>query len=77
LASRAHGAQATPERALRAARAAKAVKVFPRPAAGPLRPVVHAQTVKYNTKLRLGRGFTLAELKVRAACCAVPGAGQR
>jgi large subunit ribosomal protein L13e len=48
-----------------AARAKKAAKVFPRPAAGALRPVVHAQTVKYNNKLRLGRGFTLEELKVR------------
>lgn len=28
-----------------------------------LRPIVRGQTNKYNTKLRLGRGFTLAELK--------------
>jgi ribosomal protein L13E len=27
--------------------------------------VVHGQTIKYNAKVRLGRGFTLAELKVR------------
>eukprot|EP00897_Mesotaenium_endlicherianum_P002972 jgi/Mesen1/2702/ME000167S01847 len=47
----------------RAARETKAVRVFPRPTAGPLRPVVHSQTVKYNMKLRAGRGFTLAELK--------------
>jgi len=47
-----------------AARAAKAARIFPRPAAGPLRPVVHAQTIKYNKKERLGRGFTLEELKV-------------
>ena len=47
-----------------AARTAKAQRIFPRPAAGPLRPVVHAQTVKYNSKERLGRGFTLEELKV-------------
>ena len=49
---------------LHAARAVKAAKVFPRPTSA-LRPVVHAQTVKYNSKVRLGRGFTLEELKVR------------
>jgi large subunit ribosomal protein L13e len=47
-----------------AARAEKAKKVFPRPTAGPLRPIVKGQTVKYNTKRRLGRGFTFEELKV-------------
>ena len=47
----------------RTARAAKAAAVFPRPAAGPLRPVVRGQTVKYNSKRREGRGFTLDELK--------------
>lgn len=41
----------------------KAAAIAPRPAAGPLRPYVHCPTQKYNTKLRLGRGFTLAELK--------------
>ena len=46
-----------------AARAEKAKAAFPRPAAGALRPVVHCQTVKYNTKRRAGRGFTLEELK--------------
>ena len=46
------------------ARQAKAVKVFPRPA-GALRPQVHGQTLKYNMKLREGRGFSLEELKVR------------
>ena len=29
----------------------------------PLRPAVRGQTVRYNRKLREGRGFTLAELK--------------
>jgi len=47
----------------RAARAAKAERVAPRPVAGLLRPVVSGQTVKYNTKKRAGRGFTLEELK--------------
>ncbi|ONK70643.1 uncharacterized protein A4U43_C05F35870 [Asparagus officinalis] len=48
----------------RIARQKKAVKIFPRPTAGPLRPVVHCQTLKYNMKTRAGRGFTLEELKM-------------
>lgn len=47
----------------RNARAEKAKKLFPRPAAGLLRPVVRGQTIKYNTKQRIGKGFTLEELK--------------
>lgn len=47
-----------------AARAEKARALFPRPTAGPLRPVVRGQTVKYNMKQKLGRGFSLEELKV-------------
>merc|ERR1711865_1160288 len=42
---------------------AKAAKIAPRPVAGLLRPVVHPPTQRYNMKLRLGRGFTLAELR--------------
>ncbi|THU62366.1 hypothetical protein C4D60_Mb01t04380 [Musa balbisiana] len=45
------------------ARQKKAVKIFPRPTAGPLRPIVQCQTLKYNMKSRSGRGFTLEELK--------------
>mmetsp|Transcript_37858 Transcript_37858/g.60733 ORF Transcript_37858/g.60733 Transcript_37858/m.60733 type:complete len:218 (-) Transcript_37858:41-694(-) len=45
------------------ARKAKAAKIAPRPVAGLLRPVVHPPTQRYNMKLRLGKGFTLAELK--------------
>merc|ERR1719356_1121700 len=41
----------------------KAAKLFPRPAAGLLKPVVHPPTQRYNMKLRLGKGFTLEELK--------------
>ncbi|CAG9859710.1 unnamed protein product [Phyllotreta striolata] len=41
----------------------KARAVAPRPAAGPLRPVVRCPTVRYHTKIRAGRGFTLQELK--------------
>merc|ERR1712167_453087 len=40
----------------RAARDKKAALVHPR-------PVVHPPTVKYNSKVRVGRGFSLAELK--------------
>ncbi|XP_013086951.2 60S ribosomal protein L13 [Biomphalaria glabrata] len=47
----------------RAARAAKAAAIAPRPVAGLLRPIVRCPTFKYNTKVRLGRGFTLDELK--------------
>ncbi|KZV41078.1 hypothetical protein F511_14054 [Dorcoceras hygrometricum] len=47
----------------RIARQKKAVKIFPRPIAGPLRPIVHGQTLKYNMKVRAGRGFSLEELK--------------
>ena len=47
----------------RLARQKKAVKIFPRPTAGPLRPVVHGQTLKYNMKVRAGKGFSLEELK--------------
>merc|ERR1712086_1196075 len=41
----------------------KAAKIAPRPSAGLLRPVVHPPTQRYNMKLRLGRGFTLDELR--------------
>jgi len=41
----------------------KATKLSPRPSAGLLRPVVHPPTQRYNMKLRLGKGFTLDELK--------------
>ncbi|KAI4979027.1 hypothetical protein ZWY2020_015780 [Hordeum vulgare] len=45
------------------ARQKKAVKIFPHPTSGPLRPIVQCQTRKYNMKARAGRGFTLEELK--------------
>merc|ERR1711953_1479753 len=41
----------------------KAAKIAPRPVAGLLRPVVHPPTQRYNMKLRLGKGFTLEELR--------------
>ena len=45
------------------AREKKAKAIFPRPTAGALRPVVRPPTQRYNFKTRLGRGFTLEELK--------------
>ena len=42
----------------------KAAKVAPKPV-DKLRPVVRCPTVKYNRRVRAGRGFSLAELKVR------------
>merc|ERR1712062_909655 len=47
----------------RIARQKKAVKISPRPVAGPLRPVVRCPTFKCNTRVRAGKGFTLDELK--------------
>lgn len=49
-------------KARRAARAAVAQKKAPAPVEGPLRPVVSCPTVRYNTRMRLGRGFTRDEL---------------
>ncbi|KAJ4393548.1 60S ribosomal protein L13 [Gnomoniopsis smithogilvyi] len=46
----------------RNARQAKAAAVAPRPV-DKLRPVVRCSSIKYNRRVRAGRGFTLAELK--------------
>ncbi|TFY82342.1 hypothetical protein EWM64_g1683 [Hericium alpestre] len=46
----------------RNARKAKAATLGVRPLSS-LRPAVRGQTVRYNVKIREGRGFTLAELK--------------
>ncbi|KAL8715049.1 MAG: hypothetical protein Q9220_001006 [cf. Caloplaca sp. 1 TL-2023] len=46
----------------RNARLQKAAAVAPRPV-DKLRPVVRCPTVKYNRRVRAGRGFSLAELK--------------
>ncbi|KAL5971883.1 60S ribosomal protein L13 [Taenia solium] len=47
----------------RQARKAKARRVAPKPASGPLRPIVNCPTLRYNMKVRAGRGFTLEELR--------------
>ena len=44
------------------ARKTKAAATFPRPVEK-LRPLVHATTRKYASKIRYGRGFTLQEIK--------------
>merc|ERR1712139_264964 len=49
--------------ARRTARDKKAQRISPRPISGAVRPVVHGPTVKYNSKIRAGRGFSLAEIK--------------
>mmetsp|Transcript_56673 Transcript_56673/g.64689 ORF Transcript_56673/g.64689 Transcript_56673/m.64689 type:complete len:211 (+) Transcript_56673:54-686(+) len=46
----------------RIARERKAAAAFPRPLES-LRPVVRGHTLKYNTKEKTGRGFTLNEIK--------------
>lgn len=51
------------KRRRRQARKAKAEAIAPRPVTGLLRPAVHCQTQRYNSKIRAGRGFTLEELK--------------
>merc|ERR1712093_925348 len=48
--------------ARRRRRAARAAKVFPRPT-GLLRPIVQCPTFRYKARARLGRGFTLEEVK--------------
>ncbi|CAN3359226.1 large ribosomal subunit protein eL13A [Diutina catenulata] len=57
-----HFNQATSKVSRRVHRASKAAKLAPRPIDA-LRPIVRAPTIKYNRKVRAGRGFTLAELK--------------
>lgn len=47
----------------RKARQAKARLVAPRPVSGPIRPIVRCPTIRYHTKVRAGRGFSLEELK--------------
>lgn len=59
---RCHFDQAGKKESRRLARRAKAAAVAPRPV-DKLRPVVRCPTIKYNRRTRLGRGFSLAELK--------------
>jgi len=59
---RCHFDQAGKKASRRDARRAKAAAVAPRPV-DKLRPIVRCPTVKYNRRTRLGRGFSLTELK--------------
>merc|ERR1712176_84093 len=54
--------QAPRKKARRLARAKKAAAAFPAPVQK-LRPIVQCQTQKYSAKQKLGKGFTLEELK--------------
>lgn len=54
--------QAGAKKRRRNARVEKAARIAPRPTEA-LRPAVHCQTIKYNTRIRAGRGFTLDEVK--------------
>ena len=55
--------QASRKKTRRLARAKRAAALAPAPLQK-LRPVVHCPTQKYSAKTRLGKGFTLEELKV-------------
>lgn len=55
--------QAAKKKTRRLKRDAKRSAAAPRPTGGMLRPAVHCPTIKYNSKVRLGRGFSLEELK--------------
>ncbi|KAI1172219.1 ribosomal protein L13e [Nemania sp. FL0916] len=57
-----HFDQPTKKIARRKARAVKAAALAPRPV-DKLRPIVRCPSIKYNRKVRQGRGFSLAELK--------------
>lgn len=59
---RCHFDQAPQKIRRRNVRAAKAAALAPRPV-DKLRPVVRCPSIKYNRRVRAGRGFTLAELK--------------
>lgn len=54
--------QASRKKTRRLARAKKAAALAPAPLQK-LRPIVHCPTQKYSAKTRLGKGFTLEELK--------------
>ncbi|KAK7991602.1 60S ribosomal protein L13 [Apiospora saccharicola] len=59
---RCHFDQAPQKIRRRSARSAKAAALAPRPV-DKLRPIVRCPTIKYNRRVRAGRGFSLAELK--------------
>jgi large subunit ribosomal protein L13e len=56
-------AQPMQKKVRRNLRKEKAAAAAPAPVSGSLRPLVQCPTRKYNTKQKLGRGFTLDELR--------------
>mmetsp|Transcript_41925 Transcript_41925/g.64569 ORF Transcript_41925/g.64569 Transcript_41925/m.64569 type:complete len:196 (-) Transcript_41925:43-630(-) len=54
--------QASRKKARRLSRAKRAAAIAPAPLKK-LRPIVHCQTQKYSAKVRLGKGFSLEEIK--------------
>ncbi|KAG7343174.1 ribosomal protein L13e [Nitzschia inconspicua] len=54
--------QASRKKSRRLTRAKKAAAIAPAPLQK-LRPIVHCQTQKYSAKTRMGKGFTLEEIK--------------
>lgn len=63
--------QAGRKKRRRTARVEKAKRMAPRPTDA-LRPAVRCQTVKYNTRVRSGRGFTFEEVKVYSFLFVLP-----
>ncbi|KAF2086616.1 ribosomal protein L13e [Saccharata proteae CBS 121410] len=59
---RVHFDQPGKKKSRRDARQAKAAAIAPRPT-DKLRPIVRCPSIKYNRRVRAGRGFSLAELK--------------
>ncbi|ODV85747.1 hypothetical protein CANARDRAFT_27840 [[Candida] arabinofermentans NRRL YB-2248] len=59
---RVHLDQAGKKASRRQARASKSAQVAPKPIDS-LRPIVRCPTIRYNRKVRAGKGFSLAELK--------------
>ena len=39
-------------------------RIAPHPVSGPFRPIARCPTVRYHTKVRAGRGFSLEKLRV-------------
>jgi large subunit ribosomal protein L13e len=50
-------------KARKLARVKKAARIFPRPTKGSLKPLIRISNVHQNHRTRLGRGFSVAELK--------------
>ncbi|XP_044739910.1 60S ribosomal protein L13-like [Chrysoperla carnea] len=49
-------------------RVRKARAIAPKPVKGPLRPIISCPSFRYNSRIRLGRGFSLEELRKAGMC---------